>query len=118
MKDVILRENRIPGNINIVFTTDEKLKEMNRKFLSRDYYTDILSFDYSEKEVINADLYISLERVKENASRFKQSVEREIMRVMIHGILHILGFGDGTEEEEKNMRLAEDRYLSLIEKAE
>ena len=115
MKEVILREKRIPGNINIVFTTDKKLGGMNQEFLSRDYYTDILTFDYSENEIISGDLYISLERVRENASKFKEPVERELMRVMIHGLLHILGYGDSKDEEKKNMRLAEDRYLNLIE---
>jgi rRNA maturation RNase YbeY len=85
---------------------------MNQKYLNHDYFTDIITFDYCEDNVISGDLFISVDRVKENADSFNVDELTEIHRVMIHGVLHLCGYKDKTEEEEKNMRLLENKYLN------
>ena len=102
--------------INYIFCSDEYLLKINREHLNHDYYTDIITFDNSEDtHVIESDIFISIDRVKENAKNQKASFDHELNRVMIHGVLHLLGFGDKTEEEKKVMREKEDACLSLLE---
>jgi probable rRNA maturation factor len=113
LKDVILKEHASVGRINIVFTSDCNLLEINRKYLSRDYLTDVITFDYTENQIITGDLYISVPRVNENAEKFKETFGTELKRVMVHGILHMLGYGDGSRTEKSVMRKMEDRYLVL-----
>ncbi|WP_424962667.1 rRNA maturation RNase YbeY [Ekhidna sp.] len=101
--------------INYIFSSDEYLLQINREHLNHDYYTDIITFDNSEETgVIESDIFISIDRVKENAKNQKASFTDELNRVMIHGVLHLLGFGDKTEEEKKVMREKEDACLSLL----
>jgi rRNA maturation RNase YbeY len=111
LKDVILKERASVGLINIVFTTDRNLQEINREYLSRDYLTDVIAFDYTENQVITGDLFISVPRVKENAEKFNETFGTELKRVMVHGILHMLGYGDGSKTEKSVMRKMEDHYL-------
>ena len=111
MRSVLNAENKKEGIINVVLTTDKELRELNQKFLSRDYYTDIITFDYSEGGVLSGDLFISLERVRENADTFRSAIQDELRRVMVHGILHLIGYGDQSEQEIKDMRSLEDKYL-------
>ncbi len=109
-------ENLEVGNINYVFCSDEFLLEMNKKHLDHDYYTDIITFDYREDKTISGEMYISVDRIKEN-SILLGTGESEIYRVIIHGILHLSGFEDDTEEESAAMREREDdalRRLQLI----
>ncbi len=99
--------------INYVFCSDEELRKLNKNFLTHTYYTDILTFDLSEnKKDIVADIYISIERVKENARFFNISFSKELHRVMIHGLLHLCGYKDKKKSEINKIRAAEDRYLS------
>jgi probable rRNA maturation factor len=111
LKDVIFKEHASPGQINIVFTSDSNLQEINKKYLSRDYLTDVIAFDYTENQVITGDLFISIPRVKENAEKFEETFNTELKRVMVHGILHMLGYGDSSKIEKSLMRKMEDRYL-------
>lgn len=111
LKDLIVQEHASPGQINIVFTTDSNVLELNKKYLSRDYLTDIITFDYSDNQAIAGDLFISITRVKENSESFDVTFNKELKRVIVHGILHLLGYGDRTETEKTLMRQMEDRYL-------
>jgi len=104
------------GLINIVFCDDECLLEINRRYLSHDEYTDIITFNYNEKRIIKGELYISIERVRENAEIYAEEFVNEIIRVIIHGILHLVGKNDKTDEELKEMRRQENFYLDLYQK--
>ncbi len=112
LSNVVKTELKELGDISIIFVSDQYLLEMNQKYLNHDYFTDIITFDYCEDNVISGDLFISVDRVKENADSFNVDVLTEIHRVMIHGVLHLCGYKDKTEEEEKNMRLLENKYLN------
>jgi probable rRNA maturation factor len=109
----ILSEKKRPGALNFVFCTDEFLLDINRRFLKHDYYTDIITFDYSAYPVVSGDIYISTDRVKENAATEKQTFDDELHRVIIHGVLHLLGQQDKGAVHAKQMRKKEDLYLSL-----
>ena len=111
LKDLIVQEHAIPGQINIVFTSDSNVLELNRNYLSRNYLTDIITFDCSDNQAIAGDLFISITRVKENSESFDVTFNKELKRVIVHGILHLLGYGDRTEIEKSLMRQMEDRYL-------
>jgi rRNA maturation RNase YbeY len=108
---VIEKENLKLGNINIILLGDEELRKINIEFLSHDYYTDIITFDYSEGLTLSGDIYISMERVKDNAERFNVTGDNELLRVIIHGILHLIGYKDSSESEKKKMRFMEDNCL-------
>lgn len=98
--------------LQITFLTDDSLLEINKEFLQHDYYTDIITFDYSEVEgKIDGELFISVERVEENAIEFKENFENEIQRVILHGCLHLCGMNDQSEEEKSEMRKKENYYL-------
>lgn len=112
---IVEKHNKTLGEISIVFCSDEKLLELNIKFLSHDYYTDILTFHMSEDDqIIAGELYISLERVRENAKSLKEDFLREIHRVIIHGILHMIGYNDHGKEDKIRMRTAEDEALRQL----
>ncbi len=108
----IEKEKRIPGDINIIICSDDYLYEMNINYLKHDTFTDIITFDYSEENSVSGDLFISIERVRENAKKFSGRVENELHRVIIHGILHLCGYDDKTDEEKGKMRQKENDYLS------
>jgi len=103
------------GEINFIFCDDNYLLDINKKFLNHDTYTDIISFDYSDKTTLSGDIFISTERVADNAKIFDTSFANELHRVLIHGILHYAGFNDKTDDEKLEMRRQEDYYLSLRE---
>tara|TARA_B100000073_G_C23609053_1_gene523746 strand:+ start:333 stop:740 length:408 start_codon:yes stop_codon:yes gene_type:complete len=109
--NVINEEKKEVGKINFYFCNDNELLKSNIKYLNHDEYTDILTFDYSEKNSVSADIMISIDRVRENSSIFDQKFEDELHRVIIHGILHIIGYNDKTEEEKKLMRKKENYYI-------
>lgn len=111
---VIQKESFTPGNIYYSFLTDDELLKINKKFLKNNYYTDIVSFDYSNKNNISGDIYISVDRVIENSREFKTAFDNELNRVIIHGVLHFLGFKDKTNTEANNMRKAELKYLLIL----
>ncbi|MCK5461845.1 MAG: rRNA maturation RNase YbeY [Bacteroidales bacterium] len=113
LKDLILQEHASPGQINIVLTSDNNVLELNNKYLSRNYLTDIITFDYTENQVIAGDLFISVTRVRENSEKFDVTFKKELKRVIVHGVLHLLGYGDGTQKEKSLMQQMEDRYLTI-----
>jgi probable rRNA maturation factor len=111
---VIISENKSEGEINYIFCNDEYLLELNQKHLNHDTLTDIISFDYSLGNEIHGDIYISIERVRENAIEYNVSFPDELNRVMIHGILHYCGYKDKTNSDELLMRLKEDEKIKLF----
>ncbi|WP_179021450.1 rRNA maturation RNase YbeY [Winogradskyella forsetii] len=108
----ILEEKCKVGDIDYIFCSDDYLHQLNVDFLNHDTLTDIISFDYSVGKELHGEIYISVDRVKENASDFEVSFENEMTRVMIHGILHYCGYKDKSEDEAKLMRSKEDYYLA------
>lgn len=106
-------EIRKVGDINIIFCSDNYILDVNMKYLQHDYFTDIITFDYCEGEVLSGDLFISIDSVRENAGFYKTGFQDELNRVIVHGILHLIGYDDHSEEEIKVMRSKEDYYLSL-----
>jgi probable rRNA maturation factor len=112
IKDVLVKEGKSTGQINIVFATDDVLFEINKSFLKREYDTDIITFDYSEGLTISGDLFISLERVNENSKEYGEEKMQELLRVIIHGILHLIGYDDASATEKIRMRDAENKYLN------
>lgn len=101
------------GDINIIFCSDNYILDVNMKYLQHDYFTDIITFDYCEGNVLNGDLFISVDSVRENASYYGTEFPDELKRVMVHGILHLIGYDDHCEDDIKVMRSKEDYYLSL-----
>ena len=114
ISNVIKTEGSKEGEINYVFCDDKYLLEINQKYLNHDTLTDIISFDYTLGKLVGGDIFISVERVKENAKEFNVAFINEIHRVIIHGVLHLCGFGDKTDEEISIMRSKEDFYLQII----
>lgn len=112
--DAIANENKELGEINYIFCEDDYLLKKNQEYLNHDTLTDIITFDYSEENKLFADIFISVERVKENALIFVVPFEQELKRVIIHGVLHLIGYKDKSEEEVKTMRSKEDFYLSKL----
>ena len=107
-------ESRLHASINIIFTSDASLLELNRQYLNHNTLTDIITFDYPEQGIlISGDIYISIDRVRENATEFNVSFNDELHRVIIHGILHLIGYTDKTKSQKTQMRNKEDYYLSL-----
>lgn len=100
--------------INYIFCSDHYLHQINKRFLLHDDYTDIITFDYAEDERLRADIYISVERARENATTYSVSVPQEIHRLLIHGLLHLLGYADKSAREQSIMRAKEEYYLSLL----
>ena len=111
---LILNEEKKVGNINYIFCDDEYLLKVNQDFLNHDYYTDIITFDYVKGKTISGDIFISLTRISENASTLSSSFEKELLRVLAHGVLHLCGYKDKSDEEEKEMRAKEDFYINLF----
>ena len=111
---VVIRRGKSVGNINYLFCDDEYLLEVNRQYLNHDTYTDIITFDYVAGGLISGDILISIERVKDNAGKFGVTFECELHRVIVHGVLHLLGQGDKTDEEAKEMRCQEEEALMLF----
>ncbi|MCB0423163.1 MAG: rRNA maturation RNase YbeY [Mangrovimonas sp.] len=102
------------GEINYIFCDDEYLHKLNVEFLNHDTLTDIISFDYSIGKIVHGDIFISVERVVDNAQDFKVTFEEELGRVIIHGILHLCGYKDKTDEDAQVMRLKENHYLNQL----
>ncbi|MBK9735136.1 MAG: rRNA maturation RNase YbeY [Saprospiraceae bacterium] len=114
LEKVVREENKSIASLCFVFCSDDQLLDINLKYLQHDYYTDIITFPYKEGLVIEGDMYISLDRVKENALEFGVSFENELRRVMVHGVLHLMGYGDKTKDEISIIRSKEDYYIDAF----
>jgi len=114
IEDVIKKEKKIVGDITYIFCDDDYLLERNKEFLNHNTLTDIITFNYCIDNNISSDIMISIDRVKENSTIFENSFNEELKRVMIHGILHLIGYNDKSEEEEELMRKKEDFYLNMF----
>ena len=114
LADFILGEKRVAKEINFIFCNDDYLQKINEKHLQHTDLTDVITFDYSQRKKLIGDIYISIERVKENASKFDTTFKSEIARVMIHGILHLTGYDDKSKTEKKRMREMENKFLKKV----
>jgi rRNA maturation RNase YbeY len=112
VKNLALSEGKILKDLSLVFTDDDYLLEVNKQYLNHDYFTDVITFDYSSFPEVSGDVMISLDRVKDNAHSLNQSFELEFYRVVFHGVLHLCGYKDKTEADEKEMRAKEDFYIN------
>lgn len=116
LKFVAESEIRKIGDINIIFCSDNYILDVNMRYLQHDYFTDIITFDYCEKNILSGDLFISIDSVRENAVYYGTDFNDELNRVMVHGILHLIGYDDHSEEEISQMRAKENYYLELKKK--
>lgn len=114
IKKVASKYNKKIGELSYLFCNDEKILEVNLQYLQHDFYTDIITFDYSEKDKISGDIYISLDTVKTNSLLFNTEFSNELHRVIIHGVLHLCGVNDLTDDQEMEMRAAEEEALILL----
>lgn len=108
-------ENQTLGDISYILCSDNYLLEINRQYLNHDYFTDVITFDYSEENVISGDIFISVDTVADNAKEYNVTFEKELERVMVHGVLHLVGYNDKSDSEVKQMRAKENQYLSLFD---
>ena len=106
-------DGRKVGNLNYIFCNDDRILEVNKEFLGHDYYTDIITFDYSEPGLVSGDMFISIETVETNSFKFHTSYDKELMRVIIHGVLHLCGINDKGPGERAVMEAAEERALDM-----
>ena len=113
LEQIILNESKKLGEINYILCDDAYLLKVNQDYLQHDYYTDIITFDKVRGTTINADIFVSLQRVSDNATTFSRDYQEELRRVLAHGILHLIGYKDKSEAEEQLMRSKEDLYLAL-----
>ena len=117
LKKICKKENKKISFINCVFCSDNRLLEINKKYLNHVSLTDVVTFDFTlNKKNLEGDIYISVDRVKENATKYKEPFKTELLRIIIHGLLHLIGFSDKTKEDKNIMTLKENEYLSLYNK--
>jgi rRNA maturation RNase YbeY len=114
ISNVIVSEGKKVGEINYIFCDDQYLLQINQEHLQHDYYTDIISFDYTLGNELSGDMFISIERVKENAVDFDVSFDEELRRVIVHGVMHYCGYKDISEEDKRVMRVKEDEKLAMF----
>ena len=113
LKDTVVNEKNKVGDINYIFCSKQHLKKINNDYLTKNYETDVISFDFSDDNKISGDIYISSETVKKNSIIFNVDFNNEIKRVMVHGLLHLLNYNDKSNQEQKIMREKEDFYIKL-----
>ena len=115
LKSVAKIENRSIGEINIIFCSDPYILDLNIKSLNHHFFTDIITFDYCEGDILSGDLYISVDTVRANAEFYNTDFDNELYRVIVHGLLHLIGYDDHSDEEIAVMRSKEDFYLNLLQ---
>ena len=118
LEKVIKGENFIPGDLIFILTGEESMLEINRKFLNHDYHTDVISFKWSEDKIIDGEVYLGFETICRNASLYGTGIREELIRVMIHGTLHLCGYKDSNIREKEVMRREEDKWLKKAESGE
>jgi len=111
LEKVIMDESKTPGDLVFILTDNESILDINKKFLEHDYYTDVIAFDYSEENIVNGEIYISIDTVKSNAVVYKSSLKEELLRVMVHGLLHLCGYRDNSEKEKEFMIARQENVL-------
>ncbi len=116
--NIIKQHAKSAGNLNIIFCSNHVLLEINRKYLNHNYFTDVVTFEYDVTEGIDGDIFVSVDQVKLNADELKVDFIDELCRVIIHGVLHLLGYKDDTEEKVQNMRVLEDSALNFLKRLE
>lgn len=114
LKSVVKNENKSIGKISMIFVDDNYLLDVNIKYLKHNYFTDIITFNYNQGLNISGDLYISIDTIKSNAEFYQTNFKNELLRVIVHGVLHLLGYNDSNESEKKIMRDKEDFYLNRL----
>ncbi|MEZ4854371.1 rRNA maturation RNase YbeY [Flavobacterium sp.] len=114
LNQIVLSENKVLGEINYIFCNDDYLHKINVEYLNHDTLTDIISFDYSEGNLVQGDIFISIERVRENAHNFEVSFKNELLRVMAHGVLHYCGYKDKSDTDAGIMRKKEDEKIQMF----
>jgi rRNA maturation RNase YbeY len=114
IKEIIQKNGKRTGSIAYIFCNNEKIREINSQYLKHNYFTDIITFDYTEGSTISGDIFISLETVKSNAELYRTHYDEELRRVIIHGILHLCGYDDKTRTDKKTMRAKEDEALDIF----
>ena len=112
IEKVIREERKVPGDLNFILTNDDKIKRINREFMGRNYTTDVIAFNYNEGKTINGELYVSLETVFKNSKIYGVSFRKEVIRVIIHGVLHLCGYNDKELSESIAMKEKEEEYLN------
>ncbi len=117
LKMIAGSEIKTLGDISIIFCSDNYILDVNLRYLHHDYFTDVITFDYCEGDKLSGDLFISVDSVRENAIEFGTEFDEELHRVIVHGLLHLIGYDDHTPEEQKVMRAKEDYYLSFRDNA-
>ena len=114
INETIENESKTLGEINVIFCSDNYLLNMNKEHLQHNYFTDIITFDYCEENIVSGDLFISVDRVGENAKEYNVDFLNELSRVIVHGVLHLLSYNDKTDEQQKEMTEKENFYLSKL----
>lgn len=114
IKKTIEKESKHLGDINYIFCSDKYLLTLNKKYLNHNYYTDVITFDYSQSNILSGDIFISIDRVADNAKKYDTVFMTELLRVIIHGVLHLIGYDDKTETDKIIMTSKEDIYLKLF----
>ncbi len=114
LNNLIVSEEKIPGNLCFVLSTDDKVLEINKRYLGHNDFTDVITFDYTKGREIHGDIIISMDRIRENAKKYQVQPEEELRRVMAHGVLHLMGYRDKTATEKTEMTRKEDEKLKLF----
>jgi probable rRNA maturation factor len=114
IKQIILSENKKLGTITFIFCNDEYLFSINKQYLNHNYYTDIISFDYSDSNKISGDIFISMDRIYDNAKLLNTNIQEELLRVVSHGLMHFCGYKDKTEAEKNTMRFKEEEKIKIF----
>jgi rRNA maturation RNase YbeY len=111
IEKVIRKEKRIPGDLNFIFTKDSEIIKMNKEFLKHNYFTDVIAFVNNQREIISGEIYLSIDTIKRNAFNYKVSLREEVIKVMIHGTLHLCGYVDKRKEDKEMMNNVENKWL-------
>lgn len=112
--NIIKGEKAVLGDLSYIFCSDNYLLKLNQKYLKHNSFTDIITFNYSEQKVISGEIYISVDRIRENAVKFKEDFNRELLRVMAHGVLHLLGYNDKSKNEKEEMKSKEEEKINMF----